>query len=400
MNYKKTAFLSIIVLLLVLGSIKSFGQGINFLHDLPFDEVLAMAKAQNKPIFIDGYIEVCAPCKQLDKEVFPLKKTGDYFNSNFINVKYDIDKQEGKKLKALYGDVITGYPSLILIGKDGKMIHKMGGFHPADSLITKMQRAFTGQSLSAMRARLNVGERSLAFLKAYRVLMKDGYLDNYPGSEGDRVNKVFLNSLPDEELSNPEMWKIIGHSLDEIDSKAFARVIKLFPLFKERGINTDHLEFQMRSTMRMYMDQFVNPVEKDDKITLLPDPQDKNTVVQYLNNGVFKETTILKARLAAHDDALSGNWDNMIASLNNYAGFKGQYDFSQQFIFQYIQYMIQSACKDKKTVTAAAVLLESLPKDKNPMGFDDHYDTIITLYKIAGNKKAENHYKQLQNKTK
>jgi thioredoxin-related protein len=400
MHYKIKSFQKVILLLLMLTGTGAFAQGINFLHDEPFDKILAMAKAQNKPIFIDGYIQVCAPCKQLDKEVFPLKSVGDYFNSNFINVKYDIEKEEGKKLKALYGDVITGYPSLVLIDKNGKMIHKIGGFHPADSLITKMQRALTGKSLSVMRERLNAGAQSLAFVKEYKQMMKDGFLDNHPGSEGDKVNKILLDRLSDEDITNPEMWKIIGNSLTDVYSPAFARVVKLFPKFQEKGVNTDKIKFQMRSAMRMSMDTFVNPIDKDDKITLRPDPETKTVLTGYLNNDVFKDTEVLKARLSAHDNALSGNWVKMVASLKDYADVKGQYDFNQEFIYQYVQYMIQSACRDKKIVTAAATLLESLPKDKNPMAFDDNYNTIITLYKIAGNKKAENQYKQLQNKTK
>lgn len=400
MNYKIKNFQKIVLILLMLTGNGVFAQGINFLHDEPFDKVLAMARAQNRPIFIDGYIQVCAPCKQLDKEVFPLKSVGDYFNNNFINVKYDIEKKEGEKLKALYGDVITGYPSLVLIDMNGKMVHKIGGFHPADSLIAKMQRALAGKSLSVMRERLNAGAQSLAFLKEYKQMMKDGYLDNHPGSEGDKVNKILLNRLSDEEITDPEMWKIIGNSLTDVYSPAFARVIKLFPEFQKKGVNTDKIEFQMRSAIRMSVDKFVNPLEKDDQITLSPDPQYKTVLTGYLGSGVFKDTEVMKARLSVHDNAMSGNWYDMVTSLNSYANFKSQFDFSQQFVYQYVQYMIQSACKDKKTATAAATLLESLPKDQNPMAFDDHYDTIITLYKIAGNKKAGSHYKQLQNKTK
>lgn len=393
-------FQKILFLLLAMAANGAFAQGINFLHDEPFDNVLAMAKAQNKPIFIDGYIQVCAPCKQLDKEVFPLKSVGDYFNSNYINVKYDIEQKEGKKVKALYGDVITGYPSLVLIDQNGKMIHKIGGFHPADSLINKMQRALKGQSLNVMRARLNAGEQSLTFLKAYKQMMKDGYLDGHPGSEGDRVNKVLLDRLSDEELTNPEMWKMIGNSLTDVYSPAFARVLKLFPKFQEKGINTDKIEFQMRSAIRMTIDNLVNPIEKESQIVLKPDPATKSVLTAYINNPVFKETTVLKARLAAHDEALFGNWTAMVAALNDYGSFKGQFDFSRQFIYQYLKYMIQSDLKDKKTAAVAATLLESLPKDKNPMAYDDNYHTLITLYKIAGNKKAESQYKQLQNKTK
>jgi thioredoxin-related protein len=339
------------------------GQGINFFHDEPFDKILSLAKEQNKIIFIDGYTTHCAPCKQLDNEVFPLQKVGDYFNSNFINAKYDLDKPEGKKLFALYRDVITGFPSLILIDKNGKMIHKIGGFLPADSLIMKMQAALNGRSLSAMRARLQAGEKSVAFVQEYQQIMKDGFLTGHSGSEGERVNRAIIDRLSDEEMLNPQMWKLVGYSVTDPYAPAFARVVKKMFKFRQKNVtDMGKLEFQLRDAIRLAADQLLKFEEKEDKLVLKRDPVKQATLLSYLAQpDMFKQTESIKTMFYIHDLAQAAKWGDMITALKHFNAIQVLGPMSTHFISQHVQYMKQS-CKDKNVLTAAAALLESLPK--------------------------------------
>jgi uncharacterized protein YyaL (SSP411 family) len=61
--------------------------GIKFFNGT-WKELLAEAKKQNKPIFMDVYTTWCRPCKVLDKDVFPNEKVGEFYNKNFINYKF------------------------------------------------------------------------------------------------------------------------------------------------------------------------------------------------------------------------------------------------------------------------------------------------------------------------
>ena len=49
----------------------AFSQGIDFIHDKSFKEILETAKAQNKLVFMDCYTTWCGPCKRLAAMVFP-----------------------------------------------------------------------------------------------------------------------------------------------------------------------------------------------------------------------------------------------------------------------------------------------------------------------------------------
>ncbi len=379
------------VLLAPVGNV--FGQGIQFLQDPPLEKVLSLAKEKNTIIFIDGYTKTCAPCKELDKKVFPLQEVGDYFNANFISVKYDLEEPEGKKVREKYKDVITGFPSLILLDKDGKMIHKMGGFHPADSLIAKMKAALNGNSLSAMRTRLEAGEKSLAFVEAYMKIIEDGYLRE----ESEVVSKKILDRLSDEEMLNPKMWKLLGRAVTDPYSPIFGRVVKNYWTFYQRKItDVGFLEFQMRTAIQNAAVEIVKPVEKEDKLILKREPEKEALLLSYLSDAdKFKHAEAIKALFYVHDLALTGNWTDMVTALKFYNKIKALGN-SGDFIYQHIQYMMQF-CKDKKVLNAAAGLLESMPKEKlDVMDHDDNYTTLIKLYELEGNKPAADKYKALQ----
>ena len=56
-------------------------EGIVFMENQPWSEVLQKAKEQNRLIFMDCYTVWCGPCKGLAKDIFPQKKVGDFFNA-------------------------------------------------------------------------------------------------------------------------------------------------------------------------------------------------------------------------------------------------------------------------------------------------------------------------------
>ncbi|EHQ26275.1 thioredoxin family protein [Mucilaginibacter paludis] len=378
------------ILLLFAGN--TIAQGIRFLHDEPLEKILDMARQQNKIIFIDGYTQTCAPCKQLDQEVFPLQKVGDYFNSNFINVKYDLDQPEGKKLRAQYKDVITGYPSLILLDQDGKMIHKMGGFHPADSLIAKMQAALNGNSLSAMRARLRAGEKSLAFVQTYKQSIEDGFLRE----ESEKVDREILDRITDEEMLDPKMWSLVGRSVSDPYSPVFGRVVKNYWGFRmKRVTDLGMLEFQLRTAIQNAADEMVKPQEKDGKLILKQDPAKEAILSSYLNDDDrFKHTEAIRALFNVHRLALNNRWAELTSALKYYNQIHALGSPSK-ITYPYIRYMMQY-CKDKAVLTAAATLLSAMPKEKmDIMDHDDNYNTIIKLCVLAGKKKEADRYAAL-----
>ncbi|PIX13171.1 MAG: thioredoxin, partial [Flavobacteriaceae bacterium CG_4_8_14_3_um_filter_31_8] len=89
-------------------------------------EALEKAKTENKPIFLDIYATWCRPCKILKKHTFSDKEVGDYYNANYINIAVDGETKEGRKLANNFS--IQGYPTLLILDKNGKQVAKQVGF--------------------------------------------------------------------------------------------------------------------------------------------------------------------------------------------------------------------------------------------------------------------------------
>lgn len=107
-------------------------QGINF-QENTFEELLAIAKKENKILFIDAFAEWCGPCKNMSRNVFPETSVGDFFNANFINAKINMEYDEG--LSIAYDYNVTAYPSLLFIDGNGTLLHKAVGFQNPEQLI-------------------------------------------------------------------------------------------------------------------------------------------------------------------------------------------------------------------------------------------------------------------------
>ena len=112
--------------------------------DLPtkwfaFDDGLAKARTENKPIFLEFYAEWCKFCKKFQKETINNQKVARMLSENFVYVRLNAENSEshlryrGKSLSNVelaraFG--INSYPSLVFLDSKGKPITMLSGFVP------------------------------------------------------------------------------------------------------------------------------------------------------------------------------------------------------------------------------------------------------------------------------
>lgn len=120
------------LLLLLLFSTGLAAQGIEFFHG-SWEEALAKAAAEDKLIFVDAYAEWCGPCKKMSAQVFPMPTVGAFHNTNFINVKYDMEKEESADFRKTHR--VSAYPTLLYINAKNEVVHKVVGGKQADQLV-------------------------------------------------------------------------------------------------------------------------------------------------------------------------------------------------------------------------------------------------------------------------
>lgn len=111
--------------LMLLTGLSAFAGGIRFLENKKWKDVLALARSQHKPVFLDAYASWCGPCRYMKESVFTQAMVGDWYNARFINVKMDMEEGEGPGLAQALG--IEAYPTFFFLNEKGEVVHKSVG---------------------------------------------------------------------------------------------------------------------------------------------------------------------------------------------------------------------------------------------------------------------------------
>lgn len=104
-----------------------------------FKEILAKAKKEKKLVFMDAFAVWCGPCKLMEKNIFPLPSVSEYYNANFINARFDMEKGEGQEIAMKYG--VRSYPTFLFLNGDGEVVMKNYGYMGEKDFLTIAQEA-------------------------------------------------------------------------------------------------------------------------------------------------------------------------------------------------------------------------------------------------------------------
>ncbi|MBX2816375.1 MAG: thioredoxin family protein [Saprospiraceae bacterium] len=212
--------------------------------DNELQEALAMAKEQDKIIFVDAYTTWCGPCKMMDRDVFADASVAAFFNDNFVNLKLDMEKGEGNGFRSTYG--VRGFPSFLFLNAAGVVLHRGIGYQPAEQFLQLGKAALDpSKQTGAMTKRYAQGDRDPAFLYDYA----DALL-NSSDPKAIEVGKTYLETQ--ESWTSRKNMEMVVRMMREYEDPYFNYLVEKRHLFiKEFG--TDRVDASLSNMIDRHL---------------------------------------------------------------------------------------------------------------------------------------------------
>lgn len=217
-------------------------QGISF-YEGSWKDAMAKAKEEGKVMFVDSYAKWCGPCKRMAKTVFTKEDVGAFYNENFINLKLDMEEEDGVTFGHKYP--VSAYPTLWYLDGDGNIVHKEKGGKSAEQLIKTAQLVLRKHDTSGEFAeKYEKGDRSYKLVYNYIKAL------NKSSKPSLKISNDYLRSKP--KISEEERLRFIHEAAVEADSKIFDKLIEnkkeIRKLVGEEAL-TKKVEIATRSTV-------------------------------------------------------------------------------------------------------------------------------------------------------
>ena len=199
-------------------------------QDIPFKDLIAKAKKENKLVFIDAYASWCGPCKMMEKNIFTKKSVGDFYNKNFVNARIDMEKGEGREVAQKFG--VRSYPTYLFLNGDGELVSQNYGYME-ESLFLAMAQEINAPNnkKGSLKERFANGEKDKDFLIN---IMKLNSSSDYEFAK-KASERYFENKSKDEEFTKDEAGLLFYFlkSSDDVNYKTFvakkAEILKFLP---------------------------------------------------------------------------------------------------------------------------------------------------------------------------
>lgn len=352
------------------------GVGIRFLDNSPWQEVLTAAQQENKLIFIDCYTSWCGPCKALAKEVFTRPEVGAFFNDRFINVKYDMEKGDGKMLRERYRQHIIGFPTLLLVNAEGKVLQQLAGYQQPEALIGGIRKAAEGRDLFTLTREYGQGNREIGFIKEYIESLNRAFLRD----SAAHVAHDFIIRMQPADLDKDSVWQTVGSYVTDVRSDAFAYLVDNANRYQHK-LHRDRLainrqvgyacERELRSCLN------VRPKRGDDGTVLCADTIWMQRLIHYMEKVNVEGRDRYQSKLYIHKLLLKGLYDEawQVLMLCCRMQLSGYYSTT---VHDYVCYLME-VNKDKRALKAYLAQLEAMQGDKR----EYNYHTLETMARLC-----------------
>lgn len=208
-----------------------YAQEINF-EKGSWQETVAKAKAQSKPIFIDFFTTWCGPCKELEQKVYSKPEVIQKMNANFINFKIDAEKGEGPNLARKFD--VSAYPFLVWADKNQNVLLTDAGYMPVNEFLKSVDNAlnqYREGRLEDYETQYRAGKRDSNFLADFINKRHAMVMDSR------ELVEQYLLAIPASEQTSEKTLKLLSENTFTLNGKAI-ELLQNQVVFKKYGIST------------------------------------------------------------------------------------------------------------------------------------------------------------------
>ena len=192
-----------------------------------WEQVLKKAQKEEKYIFVDCMTTWCGPCKHMAKNVFTLPEVASFYNQNFINVKLDMEKGDGKVLAKKFS--IAAFPTFAFFNGTEELIWRtVGACSPAD-FVAHGQKVLDGVNpVQKMYDKYASGDYDREFLYKYLLHCDE------KGMDYEKPLAEYLKGMDPANLMEEGDYEIFNRFVTDTDSEFFREFEDNLDAFKEK----------------------------------------------------------------------------------------------------------------------------------------------------------------------
>lgn len=230
-------------------------------QELPFKDIIAKAKKEKKLVFIDAYAAWCGPCKMMEKNVFTQKSVSDYYNTNFVNARFDMEKGEGRDIAAKYG--VRSYPTYLFLNGEGELVLQNTGYMEGSLFVAMAQDINSpGNKKGSLKERFASGEKDPEFLIN---IMKLNSNTDYEFAK-KASERYFENKKKTEEITKDEIGLLlyfIKSSEDNNYNVFTARKAEIIKFLPEETYNEFNAQLKLAKVVEQSIDDKNKKINDD-----------------------------------------------------------------------------------------------------------------------------------------
>jgi thioredoxin-related protein len=180
--------------------------------------LMAKSEKKKKLIFVDTYADWCAPCKMMEKDIFPQKTVRNFYNKKFICTKIDMESPLGEEFSTKHK--VQSIPTFYFLNSRGNVIYKkVGGTKDAEKFVEYGQTAqdiylfkLTGKEIKKPTSILHYAY----FLKEIADTNYNYYLHQFLATQSDWAAPENMQIILD--LAEKENSPALEYFIENIDS--------------------------------------------------------------------------------------------------------------------------------------------------------------------------------------